>query len=204
MSHVKLIAAGVLFGLAGYFWKTQDSQQWIEADDGTDSETADSNPIDNAAGYIGEFIKTAGTAMTPYFVSIRLPGNAAYIEKISQVEAANGIPAGLMVRLAYQECRFREDIITGKVVSSAGAKGMWQLMPIHWRFVDPLDWSAAADYAGGELRRLFRVFGSWQMALAAYNWGEGNLKKYGIASAPAETRNYYTQILADLGGAVLA
>ena len=94
-------------------------------------------------------------------------------------------------------------VIEGRKVSSAGAKGMWQLMPIHWRFVDPLDWQASANYAGDMLVRLYNRFGTWALALAAYNWGEGNLSKNGIGAAPAETRNYYAQILGDIGQQVI-
>jgi len=188
----KLIAAGALFGLAAYFWSSRHD------DTGGESGGA----VSEAVEYIGDLVETAGAEIMPYQLAISRPRNAGYVEKISQVEAANGIPAGLMLRLAWQECRFRADIIDGRTVSSAGAAGMWQLMPIHWKTVDPLNWSAAADYAGGELRRLYRVFGTWQLALAAYNWGEGNLKKYGIARAPLETRNYYAQILGDIGVAI--
>jgi len=35
--------------------------------------------------------------------------------------------------------------------------------------------------------------------LAAYNWGQGNLSKHGLAKAPRETRDYYQSILADIG-----
>lgn len=185
----KILAAGALFGLAAYFW-------WGQKNKASGSE---GGAISEAMDYVGGVIETAGAELMPYQIAIALPANAGYIAKISQVEAANNIPAGLMVRLAWQECRFRKDIIEGRTVSSAGAAGMWQLMPIHWKFVDPLNWSAAADYAGVELRRLYRVFGTWQLALAAYNWGEGNLKKYGIAKAPLETRNYYAQIMGDIG-----
>lgn len=109
------------------------------------------------------------------------------------------LPEDLLVRLAWQESRFRNDIITGQKVSSAGAKGMFQLMPVHWPYVDPTDWQASANYAAQMLRRLYNRFGTWALALAAYNWGEGNLARKGIAAAPLETRNYYNQILADIG-----
>lgn len=139
----------------------------------------------------------------PFTIAKNLAANKTYVTYIRGVETALGIPRDLLVRLAYQESRFRADIITGKTISSAGAKGMFQLMPVHWSKVDPLNWKASADYAGRFLVQLFKQFGTWQMALAAYNWGPGNLKKYGIAKAPKETRNYYTQILADVGSGLV-
>ena len=42
---------------------------------------------------------------------------------------------------------------------------------------------------------LKRYNGDPKMALAAYNWGMGNLDKNGIGNAPAETQNYLKAIL---------
>lgn len=52
--------------------------------------------------------------------------------------------------------------------------------------------SAAANY----LRDLLSQFGGdMAKALAAYNWGPENVKKYGLGKAPRETRNYLNSIL---------
>jgi len=62
--------------------------------------------------------------------------------------------------------------------------------------------------AGGTsyLAQLYNQFGSWDLALAAYDWGPGNLSKavatYGsswLAHAPAETQNYVATILGNAG-----
>lgn len=154
--------------------------------------------------FAGAFVKISeDIGFMPFTAAIALKSNQAYVTHIRAVEKQLGLPRDLLVRVAYQECRFRADIITGKIVSSAGAKGMFQLMPVHWKMVDPLDWKAAAFYAGNYLKSLFKRFGTWQEALAAYNWGQGNLAKYGLAKAPRETRNYYGQILADVGGGTI-
>lgn len=182
-----LVVGGLVLGAAAYYWKLQQDQ------------TATGSGQADAINNIGNAINVAVNSMTPYALGIRLPGNQEYVDYIATVEASNGIPAGLLTRLAWQESRFREDIITGQTVSKAGAKGMFQLMPIHWTYVNPLDWQASAEYAAAMLLRLYRRFGTWALALAAYNWGEGNLSKFGIAAAPLETRNYYSQILADAG-----
>lgn len=64
---------------------------------------------------------------------------------------------------------------------------------------------AALDY----LQRLYKQFGDWQLALAAYNWGEGNVQRairknqaaglptgYSDLSMPNETRNYVPKLMA--------
>jgi soluble lytic murein transglycosylase-like protein len=67
--------------------------------------------------------------------------------------------------------------------------------------VDPLNVSDAIDYAGQYLAKLKKSTGSWQMALAAYNWGIGNLKNKGFENAPKETRDYVIEVAGDvLGG----
>lgn len=128
------------------------------------------------------------------------PENAVYVQLLRSAEVRSGIPHGMLVRLAYQESRFRQDIITGKTVSSAGAVGIMQIVPRWHPTVNPLDPAAAIAYAGNYLASLYRQFGTWEMALQAYNWGPGNLKKYlqQGGALPLETANYSGQILADL------
>lgn len=128
---------------------------------------------------------------------------APYVPAIQAAEARHGIPDKMLGRLLYQESRFRADIITGRVSSPAGALGIAQFMPATAAEmgVDPLDPPAAIDAAGAYLRRLYNALGSWQLALAAYNWGIGNVQRKGIERAPAETRAYYTEILRDVGHA---
>lgn len=124
-----------------------------------------------------------------------------YRGAIAQAETANAIPAGMLARLLWQESRFNPKIIDGRQVSPVGALGIAQFMPEtakEWG-VDPLDPFAAIAGAGRYLAWLFRQVGAWDKALAAYNWGIGNVKKKGLAVAPLETRNYFSQILADIG-----
>ncbi|MCL4315637.1 MAG: lytic transglycosylase domain-containing protein, partial [Gammaproteobacteria bacterium] len=130
------------------------------------------------------------------------PENQKYVAALHAAEDANAIPRGLLVRLAYQESRFRADIISGAVRSSAGALGIMQIVPRWHPGVDPLDPFASITYAAGYLARLKRKFDTWERALQAYNWGEGNLSRWlagDIQTMPSETRNYSAQILADLG-----
>jgi soluble lytic murein transglycosylase-like protein len=49
------------------------------------------------------------------------------------------------------------------------------------------------------MRSLYLQFGSWSLALAAYNAGPGNVQKYGNTVPPfAETQSYVSSILADV------
>jgi soluble lytic murein transglycosylase-like protein len=124
-----------------------------------------------------------------------------YLPAINAAEAANALPQGLLARVLYQESRYRPDIINGATTSSAGALGIAQFMPATARDlgVDPLDPTSAINGAAAYLRRLFDQVGSWPAALAAYNWGVGNVQRRGLAAAPAETQAYVAQISADVG-----
>lgn len=123
-----------------------------------------------------------------------------YAAAISRAEIEHQIPPMMLERLLYQESRYREDIITGKVRSRVGAVGIAQFMPATAADlgIDPLDPNQAIQGAARYLRRLYNRFGNWTEALAAYNWGQGNVARRGLAAAPRETRTYWTQILADV------
>jgi soluble lytic murein transglycosylase-like protein len=124
-----------------------------------------------------------------------------YRAAIAEAESANGIPSGMLARLLWQESRYRPEIINGSKASPAGALGIAQFMPATAAEMklNPLDPFAAIAGAGRYLASLFRQVGAWDKALASYNWGVGNVKRKGLASAPTETVNYFTQILADIG-----
>jgi peptidoglycan DL-endopeptidase CwlO len=119
-----------------------------------------------------------------------------YDSVFSAAELAYGLPGGMLSRVAYQESRYNPD-----ARSPVGATGLMQFMPQTARDfgVDPLDPFQSIWAAGKYLRRLYDQFGDWKHALAAYNWGPGNVAAKGIEQAPAETHTYYTQILGDLG-----
>lgn len=120
---------------------------------------------------------------------------AAYYETIESIGARYGLPENMLSRVAYQESRFNETALN----KSSGAQGMFQIVPKWHPTAKPYEWRAAADYAAQYLRQLYKQFGTWSKALAAYNWGPGNVSKYGLSRAPAETDNYYKQIMADIG-----
>jgi membrane-bound lytic murein transglycosylase D len=113
---------------------------------------------------------------------------------------------------------FVESAFNPVAKSTAKAMGIWQFMPATGKdfkltqnvFRDERrdvlqSTHAALDY----LQRLHRQFGDWQLALAAYNWGEGNVAKaikrnqaarlptdYLSLKMPKETRDYVPKLMA--------
>lgn len=129
------------------------------------------------------------------------PPSAAtpYLPAIERAEQTNGLPRNLLARMAYQESRFRADIISGQTKSSAGAVGILQIVPKWHPKVDPYDPFASIDYAARWMRDLHRRLGDWKLALAAYNAGEANVKKHGGVPPFAETQAYVRDIARDVG-----
>jgi soluble lytic murein transglycosylase-like protein len=77
-----------------------------------------------------------------------------------------------------------------------------QLVPRFHPNVNPLDPYAAIDYAAGFLRSLYDQFGSWTLAVAAYNAGPGNVQKAGNTVPPfPETLKYVADIIGDVNAA---
>ena len=115
---------------------------------------------------------------------------------------------------------FIESAFNPQALSSANAAGMWQFVPGTGKdynlkqdaFKDERRGViASTDAALSYLQRLYDMFGDWQLALAAYNWGEGNVQKAvkrnqaagkptdfeSLAELmPAETRNYVPKLQA--------
>ncbi len=111
-----------------------------------------------------------------------------------------------------------ESAFNPRAYSVARAAGIWQFMPSTGRqygldqnfWVDSRrDVVAATDGALDYLQRLYGMFGDWQLALAAYNWGEGNVTRavaknrarnlptgYEALDMPDETRNYLPKLQA--------
>lgn len=125
----------------------------------------------------------------------------AYDSIINSSAATYGIPADVLYKLLKQESHFRADIIVGKVKSPTGALGIAQFMPA--TAVEELgSISAALDPAQaipGAARYLAKLQkslgGDLTKAVAAYNWGVGNVKRKGLSRAPTETRQYVSNIL---------
>lgn len=192
---LKLALAGVVL-LAAVWWKNRQYIQVEVAAEGLDMSDAWAEIENNIYESTGLDMGGGG------FISALNSRGEAYKQTFSKAEAENGIPPLMLARLAYQESRFRADIISGQTVSSAGALGIMQIVPRWHPDVNPLDPVAAIHYAGKYLRQLYNQFGTWERALQAYNWGPGNLANYlsgNISTMPTETANYSRQILAEIG-----
>ena len=76
--------------------------------------------------------------------------------------------------------------------SHAGAYGLAQLIPSSVRYlgVDVRALYKDFDGAARYLKELHCAFGSWRLALAAYNAGPGAIKKNGGVPPFKKTRNY--------------
>ena len=113
---------------------------------------------------------------------------------------------------------FIESAFNPQAMSSARAAGMWQFMPATGRHFDlkqnvfrddRRDVLASTRAALDYLTRLHGMFGDWHLALAAYNWGEGNVQRairrnraaglptgYANLKMPNETRDYVPKLQA--------
>ena len=111
-----------------------------------------------------------------------------------------------------------ESAFTPKAYSRAKASGLWQFIPStgknygltqDWWRDNRNDVVAATDAALNYLQRLYDMFGSWELALAAYNCGEGCVSRAIAANQrsglptdflslrlPNETRNYVPKLIA--------
>lgn len=149
---------------------------------------------------------SGGSVATPKKAKWVPPASAApYLDAINKAELKYSLPENLLARLLYQESRYREDIITGAVKSSAGAEGIAQIVPKWHPSVNTLDPFESIEYAAEYLAELKQRFGDWKTALAAYNWGMGNVSRamqnHGsswLSYAPKETQNYVSQIWGDI------
>lgn len=124
-----------------------------------------------------------------------------YDDLINSSAAQYGIPPAVLFNLLNAESRFRDDIITGKKKSPVGALGIAQFMPATaieelGSVEAALDPSRAIPGAARYLAKLQKSLGGdLTKAVAAYNWGIGNVKRKGLVKAPTETRNYVASIL---------
>ena len=111
-----------------------------------------------------------------------------------------------------------ESGLENKAISNKGAGGLWQFMPYTARgdfgmrvdqYIDErFDAERATDAACQYLKRLYKTFGDWHLALAAYNTGPSNVKRamrrcggandfWGIyACLPSQTKAYVPQFIA--------
>jgi len=135
-----------------------------------------------------------------------------YRGMIARVLSEEGVPQDL-IYLAQAESAFQPTAL-----SRAGARGMWQFVAYRgqeyglrhtWWLDERQDPEKATHAAAQHLRDLYKMFGDWYLAMAAYNCGPGNVQKaiertgyadfwelYRRNVLPRETKNYVPIILA--------
>jgi membrane-bound lytic murein transglycosylase D len=135
-----------------------------------------------------------------------------YREMISRVLQEEGLPQDL-IYLAQAESAFQP-----LALSRAGARGIWQFVAYRgkeyglrhtWWIDERQDPEKATRAAAQHLRDLYKLYGDWYLAMAAYNCGPGNVQKgiertgyadfwelYKRNVLPRETKNYVPIIIA--------
>lgn len=121
---------------------------------------------------------------------------------MGKLEAMYNLPSGLLRSVAITESGGDQFAVSG-----AGAQGMFQFMPgtardMGLRGNDVFDPVKSAEAAARYLSMLLQKNGGdLNKALASYNWGIGNVQKYGMALMPQETRQYIPKVLSNMPGA---
>ncbi|MBF0147431.1 MAG: lytic transglycosylase domain-containing protein [Magnetococcales bacterium] len=131
--------------------------------------------------------------------SVGVVGSGKYDAIIQKASQRYGVDSDLIRSVIKVESSFNP-----RAVSPSGAKGMMQLMPGTAKELgvkDPFD--PEQNIMGGTAylsRLLDRYDGNVRSALAAYNWGMGNLEKKPMAAMPGETRQYVSRIMGMMDG----
>jgi membrane-bound lytic murein transglycosylase D len=179
------------------------SNLWIRIRDGFEMEPMNT-PL--------EIEQVRWLSARPDYVNRSMTRSSRYLFYIVQEVNARKMPTEIAL------LPFVESAFVTHAKSSAKAMGLWQFMPATGKdfrltqnvFRDERrDVLQSTDAALDYLQRLHKQFGSWDLALAAYNWGEGNVSKaqkrnlaaglptnYLSLKMPHETRNYVPKLMA--------
>ncbi len=164
---------------------------------------------DYVAGYINYF--TNSQAGHAHLVrSLERAGK--YKDMIEKDLRAAGVPQDL-IYLAVAESGFQPQVVNAQ----SGAGGMWQFMPFQgayglarngW-FDERFDPEKSSLAYARYMKTLYNQFGDWYLAMAAYNWGPGNVQRavqrtgyadfwelYKRNALPTATKNYVPGIIA--------
>jgi soluble lytic murein transglycosylase-like protein len=115
-----------------------------------------------------------------------------YLAMAKDAARRHGVPEDLFLRLVHQESGFNSAARSHK-----GAIGLAQLMPATAAKlgVDPHDPFQNLEGGARYLAQQYKKFGSWRLALAAYNAGPSAVEKHKGVPPYNETRNYVRVIL---------
>lgn len=139
----------------------------------------------------------------PYLEPEASSATAALVEKtsydpiIEQASTQHGVPARIVKAVIQVESGFQP-----RARSHKGAMGLMQLMPgtaRQYKARNPYDPKSNINAGTKHLRTLLNEF-ELPLALAAYNAGEGAVRRFGGVPPYAETQAYVRKILSLLGG----
>lgn len=115
--------------------------------------------------------------------------------KIVKHSLEMGVDPAIALSIARAESGFRHE-----ARSSHGAVGVFQLMPSTARRMGLNAYSLNDNIRGGIMyyKNMYKMFGSMELALAAYNAGPGNVKRYNNSVPPySETKRFIAKIMTD-------
>ena len=130
--------------------------------------------------------------------SMQNPAQAADVSSVKATIVKHAVEMGvdpaLALSIARTESGFRHE-----ARSPHGAVGVYQLMPSTAKRLGINPYSLNDNIRGGIMyyKMMYKMFGSVELALAAYNAGPGNVKKYNAVPPYAETRRFVSKIMAD-------
>lgn len=115
-------------------------------------------------------------------------------ESIVRQSLEMGIDPALALSIAKSESKF-----THEIRSRNGAVGVFQLMPSTAKRLGVNPYYMEENVKGGLMyyKKLHKMFGSTELALAAYNAGPGNVKKYNAVPPYGETKKFIARIMAE-------
>jgi soluble lytic murein transglycosylase-like protein len=154
----------------------------------------------NNIGDLSNVIVRDLSAVTPSAVISATGTNSERIEKaVADASEKYGVNANLIKAIIKTESNFDPN-----AVSSAGAKGLMQLMPCnieHYGVNDAFNIEQNIDAGTRHIKDYLKSYNNdLNMALVAYNFGPGNMASRGIGSSsdfyklPTETKNYIAKI----------
>jgi len=105
-----------------------------------------------------------------------------------------GVDPAITLSIAKTESGFRHE-----TKSARGAVGVFQLMPSTARRMGLNPYSLDDNIKGGIMyyKSMYNMFGSMELAIAAYNAGPGNVKKYNAVPPFSETKRFVAKIMSD-------